>query len=148
MGPGINEKFSSRGAAFGDYNNDGGVDGLVLNMNDPPSLLRNDGAGAQNWIKVKLVGSACNRSAIGARVRVVTGAHAQMDEVHSGGSVMSQSDLRLHFGLGKAAVADLIEVKWPTTQKLERFTKVTANQLVTIREGAGIVGSSKPSKAK
>src|SRR5262249_5865878 len=59
MGPGINEKFSSRGAAFGDYNNDGGVDALILNMNDPPSLLRNDGAGAQNWIKLKLIGTAC-----------------------------------------------------------------------------------------
>jgi len=146
MGPGITEKYSSRGAAFGDYNNDGGVDALVLNMNDSPSLLRNDGGNAQNWIKVKLIGTACNRSAIGARVRVVTGTHAQMDEVHSGGSVMSQSDLRPHFGLGKAAVADLIEVKWPTTQKIERFSKVAANQILTIREGAGIVASSKQSK--
>jgi len=143
MGSGITEKFSSRGAAFGDYNNDGGVDALVLNMNDAPSLLRNDGAGAQNWIKLKLIGTACNRTAIGARVRVVTGTHAQMDEVHSGGSVMSQSDLRLHFGIGKAAVADLIEVKWPTTQKVERFTKVTANQILTIKEGAGIVATTK-----
>jgi enediyne biosynthesis protein E4 len=66
-----------------------------------------------------------------------------MDEVHSGGSVMSQSDLRLHFGLGKAAVADVIEVKWPTTQKVERFTKVAANQILTIREGAGILASTK-----
>jgi hypothetical protein len=71
-----------------------------------------------------------------------------MDEVHSGGSVMSQSDLRLHFGLGKTAVADLIEVKWPTTQKVERFTKVAANQILTIKEGAGIIASSKPPKAK
>src|SRR5262249_44909969 len=127
-----------------DYNNDGGVDALVLNMNDPPSLLRNYGGNAQNWIKVKLVGTVCNRTAIGARVRVVTRGHAQMDEVHSGGSVMSQSDLRLHFGLGKATVADLIEVKWPTTQKIERFIKVAANQIVTIREDAGMVSTTKP----
>ena len=139
MGPGITEHFSSRGAAFGDYDNDGDIDALVLNMNDLPSLLRNDGGNKQNWIKIKLVGTKCNRSAIGARVRVVTGKHTQMDEVHSGSSVMSQGDLRLHFGVGKAEIIDLIEVKWPTTQKLERFTKVKPNQILTIREGSGII---------
>jgi enediyne biosynthesis protein E4 len=144
MGPGITEKFSSRGAAFGDYDNDGDIDVLVLNMNDPPSLLRNDGGNAQNWIKIKLVGTKCNRTAIGARVHVTTGTHTQMDEVHSGSSVMSQSDLRLHFGLGKAETADVIEVKWPTTQKVERFTQVKANQILTIREGSGIVDTAKP----
>ncbi len=139
MGPGITEYFSSRGAAFGDYNNDGAIDVLILNMNDPPSLLRNDGGNAQNWIKLKLIGTKCNRTAIGARVRVVTETHAQIDEVHSGSSVMSQSDLRLHFGVGKAQTIDLIEVKWPTTQKVEKFTKVKPNQILTIREGVGIV---------
>jgi enediyne biosynthesis protein E4 len=139
MGPGISEHFSSRGAAFGDYNNDGGVDVLILNMNDLPSLLRNEGGNQQNWIKIKLVGTKCNRTAIGARVRVLTGKHVQMDEVHSGDSVMSQSDLRLHFGLGKVGTVDTIEVKWPTTQKIERFTQVKANQIITIREGDGIV---------
>jgi enediyne biosynthesis protein E4 len=139
MGPGISEHFSSRGAAFGDYNNDGGVDVLVLNMNDLPSLLRNEGGNQQNWIKIKLVGTKCNRTAIGARVRVMTGKHVQMDEVHSGDSVMSQSDLRLHFGLGKVETVDTIEVKWPTTQKIERFSQVKANQIITIREGDGIV---------
>jgi hypothetical protein len=144
MGPGISERFSSRGAAFGDYDNDGDVDALVLNLNDLPSLLRNDGGNAQNWIKVKLVGTKCNRTAIGARVRVVIGTHAQMDEVHSGSSVMSQGDLRLHFGMGKAQTVDLLEVKWPTTQKIERFTQVKANQILTIREGSGIVDTTKP----
>jgi hypothetical protein len=72
-------------------------------------------------------------------VRVVTNGHAQIDEVHSGGSVMSQSDLRLHFGLGSANVVDTIEVRWPTTQKLETFARVEANQILTIKEGAGIV---------
>jgi len=138
-GPGINELFSSRGAAFGDYDNDGDIDVVILNMNDLPSLLRNDGGNLQNWIKIKLVGTKCNRTAIGARVRVITGNHIQMDEVHSGASVMSQCDLRLHFGLGKAQTVDVIEVKWPTTQKLERFTQVKANQIITIREGSGIV---------
>jgi enediyne biosynthesis protein E4 len=144
MGPGISERFSSRGAAFGDYNNNGGVDVLVLNMNDPPSLLRNEGGNKQNWIKFKLVGTKCNRSAIGARVRVTTGKHVQMDEVHSGGSVMSQSDLRLHFGLGSAETADTVEVTWPTTGKIEKFAHVKANQIVMIREGEGIVPPAKP----
>ena len=144
MGPGITEKYSSRGAAFGDYDNDGDIDALVLNLGDLPSLLRNDGGNAQNWIKLKLIGTACNRTAIGARVRVVTGTHSQIDEVHSGSSVMSQSDLRLHFGLGKSQIIDLIEVKWPTTQKIERFTKVPANQILTIREAHGITSTFKP----
>ena len=144
MGSGISERFSSRGAAFGDYDNDGDMDALILNMNDIPSLLRNDGGNLQNWIKLKLIGTKCNRTAIGARVRVVTGTHAQMDEVHSGSSVMSQSDLRLHFGVGKAQTIDLIEVKWPTTQKVERFTKVKANQILTIREGSGIISAAGP----
>jgi enediyne biosynthesis protein E4 len=144
MGPGISERFSSRGAAFGDYNNNGNMDVLILNLNDLPSLLRNDGGNKQNWIKIKLVGTKCNRTAIGARVRVITGKHAQMDEVHGGTSVMSQSDLRLHFGVGKSETVDVIEVKWPTTQKIERFTQVKANQILTIREGDGIVKTFKP----
>jgi enediyne biosynthesis protein E4 len=72
------------------------------------------------------------------------GKHIQMDEVHSGTSVMSQNDLRLHFGLGAATVVDAIEIRWPTTLKVERFTRVSANQILTIREGAGIVGTTKP----
>jgi hypothetical protein len=143
MGPGISQRFSSRGCAFGDYDNDGDIDVLVLNMNDPPSLLRNDGGNRNNWIKIKLMGTKCNRTAIGARVRVTTGKHTQMDEVHSADSVMSMSDLRLHFGLGQAKVVDLIEVKWPTTQKIEKFTHIEANQILTLKEGAGIVKAEK-----
>ena len=144
MGPGIAERYSSRGAAFGDYDNDGDVDALVLNMNDLPSLLRNDGGNKNNWIKIKLVGTQCNRTAIGARARVVAGAHSQINEVASGGSVMSQSDLRLHFGLGQATVVDLLEVTWPTTRKVERFTRLKANQILTIREGEGIASALTP----
>ena len=75
---------------------------------------------------------------------MTVGKHTQMDEVHSGGSVMSQSDLRLHFGLGKAESIDLIEVKWPTTQKVERFTQVKVNRIMTIREGDGVIATFKP----
>ncbi len=156
MGPGISQRFSSRGCAFGDYDNDGDIDVLVLNMNEPPSLLRNDGGNKNNWVKIKLIGTQCNRTAIGARVRVVTGKHAQINEVHSGDSVMSQSDLRLHFGLGQAKVVELIEVKWPTLQKTERlnaklapppkiekFTNLEVNQILTIQEGGGIIKAEK-----
>ncbi len=139
MGPGISEHFSSRGAAFGDYDNDGRMDCLVLNMNDAPSLLHNTGGSAGNWIKLKLIGTQCNRTAIGARARVIVGKHTQIDEVHSGTSVMSQSDLRLHFGLGQAQIVDAIEITWPTTRNVERFLRVIANQILTIREGKGIV---------
>jgi enediyne biosynthesis protein E4 len=139
MGPGITERFSSRGCAFGDFDNDGDIDIVVNNMNDRPSLLRNDGGNKNRWIKVKLLGTKCNRTALGARVRVVTGSHSQIDEVHSGSSVMSQCDLRLHFGLGQAQVVDSLEVKWPTTQKVEKFEHLEVNQIVTIQEGSGII---------
>ena len=148
MGPGVTARFSSRGCAFGDYDNDGDMDVLILNMNDYPSLLRNDGGNKNNWITIKLLGTQCNRTAIGARVRVVTGKHAQIDEVHSGTSVMSQSDLRLHFGLGSAPQVDLIEVKWPTTQKVEKFTNIAANQFLTIKEGAGIYKTDAPQRSQ
>jgi len=148
MGPGINACFSSRGAAFGDYDNDGGMDILILNMNELPSLLHNIGGNRKNWIKIKLIGTKCNRTAIGARVHVTVGKHTQMDEVHSGTSVMSQSDLRLHFGLGKSDIVDLIEVRWPTTQKVERFAQVKVNQILTIREGDGIIATFKPKPAQ
>jgi len=138
-GPAITQRFASRGCAFGDYDNDGDVDVVVLNMNDRLSLLRNDGGNSNNWIRIKLLGTASNRTAIGARVRVVADNHVQMDEVHGGESVMSQSDLRLHFGLGRAEKVD-VEVKWPVTGKVEHFRDLAVNRTLTIREGAGIIG--------
>lgn len=142
-GPGIAERFSSRGCAFGDYDNDGNVDVVVNNMNDYPSLLHNESRTRNNWIKIKLVGTKCNRTAIGARVRLVTGKHSQIDEVHSGTSVMSQSDLRLHFGVGDAQKIDRLEVKWPTTQKVESFSNLDVNRILTIKEDSGIIKSVK-----
>src|SRR5581483_1443471 len=105
---------------------------------------RNDGGNKQNWIKLKLIGTKCNRTAVGARVRGVTGKHSQSDEVHSGSSVMSQGDLRLHFGIRKAEIIDVIEVKWPTTQSVERFTRVKPNQILTIKEESGIIQATAP----
>lgn len=142
-GPGFERMYSSRGCAFGDFNNDGGADILIMNMNEPPSLWRNESQGENHSLVVKLTGTRTNRSAIGARVRVTTGKHPQIGEVHSGDSVMSMSDLRLHFGLGSAKKADLLEVRWPMTGAVERFENVAADQIVYILEGSGIVRTEK-----
>ena len=147
-GPGLKVVASSHGCAFADYDNDGNVDILVSNNNEPPTLLRNDGGNKQNWLGVKCVGTRSNRSAIGARVRVTTGQHAQMEEVVSGSSFLSQSDQRLHFGLGRAKAADFLEITWPSGLQ-ESFRNVHANQFVTFEEGRGIVkvqGSGSPAR--
>ncbi|HKP86402.1 MAG TPA: CRTAC1 family protein, partial [Blastocatellia bacterium] len=142
-GPGAQEVHSSRGCAFGDFDNDGDVDVLIMNMNEPPSLLRNDyvsgaGRGANNWLKLKLIGTKSNRSAIGARVRLKTGARLQTQEVTSQSSYYSHNDLRLHFGLGENSKADQVEIRWPSGQT-EIIKEVAANQIVVIKEGYGVV---------
>lgn len=137
-GPAFTESLAGRGCAFGDFDNDGSVDVLVNPINDVPRLLKCYSNAGNNWIKLKLVGTKSNRSAIGARVRCVTGNHQQIDEVRSGGSFMSQNDLRIHFGLGKAKLVDLLEVSWPSGQ-VDRFKNTGANQIITIREEQGIV---------
>jgi hypothetical protein len=135
-GPGVAATHASRGCAFGDFDNDGDVDVLVMNMNEPPSLLRNDVTGCGQWLKVLLVGVKSNRSAIGARVTARYGDRTQAQEVCAQGSFYSVNDRRLHFGLGAATSADLT-IQWPSGFT-ERVEGVEANQLVVIREGAGI----------
>ena len=135
-GPGILEKVPGRGCAFGDFDNDGDIDVLVNCINDVPQLLRCDQAEKTNWLKIKTVGTKSNRSGIGARIYCVTaGGHRQMDEVRSGNSYISQNDLRVHFGLGKAAKADL-EIHWPSGQ-VDKLAGVAANQILTVTEGKG-----------
>lgn len=136
LGPGIVEQVAGRGCAFGDFDNDGDIDIVVNCTNDVPQLLRCDSKLANNWIKIKLVGVKSNRSAIGARVYCRTTVHNQMQEVRSGGSYISQSDLRLHFGLAGAKECAL-EVRWPTGQ-VEKYAGVRANRIIKIVEGKGI----------
>lgn len=136
-GTGINAKHVSRGAAFGDFDNDGDIDVLVMNRNEPPSLLRNDAPKGNHWVKVRLEGVKSNRSAIGSRVLVRYGSKVQAQCVTSQASYLSANDPRLHFGIGKETVVN-IEVHWPTGTT-ETFPKIAADQLVTIREGSGIV---------
>jgi enediyne biosynthesis protein E4 len=140
-GPGVAAVHSSRGCAFGDFDNDGDVDVLVMNMNEPPSLLRNDVSGNGRWLKVLLTGVKSNRSAIGARVTARYGGRTQAQEVTAQSSFYSASDRRLHFGLGAATTADLT-IRWPNGAT-EDIPKVEAGQLVVIREGAGIVRRQK-----
>jgi len=136
-GPGVAAQHSSRGCAFGDFDNDGDVDILIINMNEPPSLLRNDLQGKTNWIKVKLEGVKSNRSAIGARVLAHYGGKTQAQSVLSQSSYYSCNDPRLHFGLGSNTTVD-IEVHWPNGLA-ETFKHIAANQLITLREGVGVV---------
>ena len=138
-GAGLAAAHSSRGCAFGDFDNDGDLDILIVNLNEPPTLLRNDIKGQPHWIKVKLVGVQSNRSAIGARVTVKYGGQVQAQEVLAQASYLSVDDRRLHFGLGKIVSVDL-EIRWPGGQR-QAFPKVAADQLVTINEQTGIVPS-------
>ena len=136
-GSAILEPHSSRGMAFGDFDNDGDVDILVVNLGELPSLFRNHAEGKNHWIKIRLEGTVSNRSAIGARLEVTANAMKQIKEVQSQSSFVSCNDFRLHFGLAGALTAD-IAVRWPNGQRLT-LNGLKADQLYTIKEGAGIV---------
>ncbi len=125
---------TGRGCAFGDFNNDGCTDVVINNQGARPSLLQFQGKNGNNWINLKLVGIKSNRSAIGARVRCIAGSLSQIGEVRSGGSYLSQSDLRLHFGLRDQPFADLIEIFWPSGT-IDRLRNLPANQFFRIEEG-------------
>jgi hypothetical protein len=137
-GPGLDLRRSGRGVAFGDLDNDGKVDLLINNQNDPPTLLHNERENPNHWISIRTVGTRSNLDGIGARVTLVSGGRSQVQEVRSGGSYLSQNDLRLHFGLGSARMIDRIEVHWPSgaTDKVEN---ALADRSMTIEEGRGIV---------
>ena len=137
-GPGILETVAGRGCAVGDFDNDGDLDVVVNCVNDVPQLLRCDSTLKNNWLRIKTIGTKSNRSGIGARIFCTPeGGHRQMDEVRSGGSYISQSDLRVHFGLGKAAKAD-VEIHWPSGQ-VDKHAGVAANRTVIVTEGKSLI---------
>lgn len=143
-GSGINAAHASRGLAVGDLDNDGNEEIVIVNMGEAPTLLKNMAPAAGHSILIRAL-TPTNRDAIGARITVTVGQMKQMDEVRSGGSYISQSDFRLHFGIGKATAAD-VAVRWPDG-KAENFPAVAASQVVTIQEGKGIVRKQPYSKS-
>jgi hypothetical protein len=124
----------SRGAAFGDYDDDGDVDVLVANCTDRPTLMRNDGGNGGHWLRLKLEGRRSNRAGIGAQVQVHSGGRVQLDEVRSGASFLSQSDLRLHFGLGSHEKVERLVVRWPSGQ-VDEYRDMPVDRDVVLVEG-------------
>jgi hypothetical protein len=129
---------SARGAAFGDYDNDGDIDVLVVNMNAPPSLYRNEGGNTSHWIGFRLEGVTSNRDAIGARIEIDAGGRTRVGEVRSGGSYLSQNDLRVHFGLGELESVEEIRVRWPNGNT-EAYPATATDRYLTLREGEGFL---------
>ena len=149
VGPAVTIPQPSRGAAFGDLDNDGRIDVVVENIDGLPMVLHNETTISNHWITFQLVGTRCNRLGLGAKVRVVAGSLSQIDEVRSGGSYLSQNDLRLHFGLGPADKVDRVEVRWlsGSTQTLQNLA---SDRFYIVKEGEGIVTSDRvrPDRAK
>ncbi|RKU34809.1 hypothetical protein C6495_06710 [Candidatus Poribacteria bacterium] len=138
MGTGLALRKISRATAFGDYDNDGDIDILVTNWNQTADLLRNEGGNRNNWLQIQAVGTQSNRSAIGARIKVVAGELTQYAEVQSSGSYLAFSDLRVHFGLKDAETVELIEIRWPSGQ-VDTAVHLRANQRFIAVEGEEIV---------
>jgi hypothetical protein len=135
-GPGINARASSRGLAIGDLWNDGHISAVITNLNALPSLLVNQVRSANHWIAIRTVGTKSNRDGIGARISATVGTRTLVDEVRSGSSYNSSSDLRVHFGLGSSTKVDSVQIRWPSGL-LEHFDNLSADSVHTLKEGSG-----------
>jgi hypothetical protein len=138
-GNGLEKPYVGRGVAFADFDNHGFIEMVVGNNGDPPLLLHNSGGNGNHFLNFKLVGVKSNRDAMGARVRVVAGGISQIREIAGGGSYLSQSDLRAHFGLGKTTRAETVEVQWPSGQR-QVFRNVDVDKFYRIEEGREQLG--------
>ncbi|MEO8519846.1 MAG: CRTAC1 family protein [Acidobacteriota bacterium] len=142
LGPPVTTPAAGRGAAFADFDNDGDIDVVVANMNAAPDFFRLDLKPGAHWMTLRLVGTASNRSAIGARITLEAAAVTEVQEVRGGGSYYSQNDLRVHFGLGAAGRVDRLTVRWPNGLE-ERWTDVAVDRIVTLTEGSGAAVGAK-----
>jgi hypothetical protein len=143
LGPDFLLPRVSRGAAIGDFDNDGALDILVSNNGQSPQLLRNDGGNRNHWLQLSLIGTRSNRDAVGARVKVTAGDLVLYEERKGGMSYQSAQDPRLHFGLGQRSVIGQIEIKWPSGA-VSKLTNLNADQILAIEEGQGLVHRSFP----
>jgi hypothetical protein len=139
-GPGFAVERSFRGAAFADHDDDGDVDVLVTALDEAPLLLRNDTTGAGHYLQIRLIGSLSNRDGVGVRVAVLAGGRATVRQRQGGGSYLSASEPRLHFGLGDATRADKVEILWPSGAR-DELSDVPADRAITVREGRGIAAT-------
>jgi hypothetical protein len=138
LGPDFIRPIVGRGLATADYDNDGDIDIVTNNRGDFPSLLRNDGGNANHWLSVQLIGTKSNRDGIGASLKLTSAGFVEFEQAKGGMSYMSASDPRIHFGLGKRMKIEALEITWPSGQ-VERLTNVPIDQVIAIKEGAGIV---------
>ena len=137
-GKALMEKRVSRGLAVGDLFNDGNMDVVVEDLDGSPMILRNHGVPGRHWVSFELDGTKSNRLALNARITIVAGGMTQTDEVHSGGSYLSQNDLRIHFGLGSATKIDKVQIHWPSGLT-EELKNLDADNYYNVVEGKGIV---------
>jgi hypothetical protein len=137
-GPALKEKHVSRGLAVADLFNDGNMDIVIGDLDGRPMILKNHGVPGRHWVSFELAGTKSNRLALNARIKIVAGGVTQTDEIHSGGSYLSQNDLRVHFGLGDVKKIDSVEIRWPSG-KVESLGPLTADQYYSVLEGQGVV---------
>jgi enediyne biosynthesis protein E4 len=148
-GPAVQEPRASRGLAVGDLFNDGNMDVVIENLDGSPTILRNPGIPGRHWVSFELAGTKSNRLAIGARVKITAGGMTQTDEVHSGGSYLSQNDFRVHFGLGSATTIDSVEIRWPSGA-VSQLKDLAADKFYAVLEGRGVVPAQdiRPARVK
>lgn len=142
VGPALQEKRVSRGLAVADLFNDGNMEVIVGDLDGGSMILRNHGVPGRHWVSFELAGTKSNRLALNARIKIVAGGVTQTQEIHSGGSYLSQNDLRVHFGLGGAEKITSVEIRWPS-EKVEKFADLTADHFYSVLEGEGIVPAAR-----